>query len=460
MARTGSQSSWKDEDEAVVLKESLHQKEMMTAQMIGIISTRLNSLQTVANNRKFGLDCDLRVHSDYCSKMVPGLPDPYENRVGTSGKAKPTSSTSVASSQAMMERLFGPDEKTRLRTVRAGVHYTDTKHHLMIACSMLQVLKKNKMELQKNENRRNARVKLEKQLQASIEGHITRTVESYVHAQTYSNASGANIDSVADGSSVHVHTRLLLLHTYERMRIAYGKKNFKRFLLSDVSNALLEDVFWLTFCHNFQSKSTRLQQRALVDELSARYVKMIASLQNNIDAVFRMYPYAVASAVCWGFHYLFPGSRHLYTVDFKNGVFKFVCQLLLGLEICPVTVQAMRRQYFPDEVLEDLSVRNKQMRASASAGAIPLASGSSNSSDAHLPRLGTPPLHHGSMSTLDLLSGLNGSNSPSNNNNNRLAKSASESYLGRQASSDNTVDKILDLTQDFESEVRIAAIMK
>lgn len=120
MARAGSQSSWKDEDESVVLKESLHQKEMMTAQMIGIISTRLNSLQTVANNRKFGLDCDLRVHSDYCSKMVPGLPDPYENRVGTSGKVKPTSSTSVASSQAMMERLFGPDEKTRLRTVRTG----------------------------------------------------------------------------------------------------------------------------------------------------------------------------------------------------------------------------------------------------------------------------------------------------------------------------------------------------
>lgn len=328
----------------------------------------------------------------------------------------------------------------------------------MLVYSLLQVLKKNKMELQKNENRRNARVKLEKQLQASIEGHITRTVESYVHAQANSNnaSGGANSESAADGSSVHVHTRLLLLHTYERMRIAYGKKNFKRFLLSDVSNALLEDVFWLTFWHNFQSKSTRLQQRALVDELSARYVKMIASLQSNIDAVFRMYPYAVASAVCWGFHYLFPGSRHLYSVDFKNGVFKFVCQLLLGLEICPVTVQAMRRQYFPDEVLEDLSVRNKQMRASASAGAIPLASGNSNS-DAHLPILGTPPLHHGSMSSLDLFSGLNGSSSPSNNNN-RLAKSTSESYLGRQASSDNTVDKILDLTQDCESEVRTAVV--
>lgn len=326
-----------------------------------------------------------------------------------------------------------------------------TRRLLMLGLFVLQVLKKNKMELQKNENRRNARVKLEKQLQASIEGHITRTVESYVHAQANSNAN-TNSDPVADGSSVHVHTRLLLLHTYERMRIAYGKKNFKRFLLSDVSNALLEDVFWLTFCHNFQSQSTRPQQRVLVDELSARYVKMIAALQTNIDAVFRMYPYAVASAVCWGFHYLFPGSRHLYSVDFKNGVFEFACQLLLGLEICPVTVQSMRRQYFPDEVLDDLSARNKQMRASASAGAGSLATG-----DAHLPRLGTPPLHHGSISSLDLPSGMNGSSSPSNNNN-RLGKSTSESYLGRQASSDNTVDKILNLTQDCEREVRTAVI--
>lgn len=53
--------------------------------------------------------------------QVPGLQDPYENRVGTSGKTKTISSTAIASNQAMMERLFGPDEKTRLRTVLARI---------------------------------------------------------------------------------------------------------------------------------------------------------------------------------------------------------------------------------------------------------------------------------------------------------------------------------------------------
>jgi hypothetical protein len=62
------------------------------------------------------------------------------------------------------------------------------------------------------------------------------------------------------------------------------------------------------------------QQRVLVDEISAKYVKMIASLHGNIDYIFRIYPYAVSSGVYWGFYYLFPGSRHLYTPEFKNEV--------------------------------------------------------------------------------------------------------------------------------------------
>lgn len=57
-----------------------------------------------------------------------------------------------------------------------------------------------------------------------------------------------------------------------------------------------------------------------MDSISSRYVKMLASLQANMDFLFRIYPYAVASGVCWGFHYVFPGSRHLYSPDFKNEV--------------------------------------------------------------------------------------------------------------------------------------------
>lgn len=116
----GHRTGWTDDDETDA-KHSLNQKAVITAQMIGIISSRLDALQTLANDRKHGLECDLSVHSTYCSKQVPALQDPYETRVGASTKAKIVSSTLLASNQAMMERLFGPDEKNRLRTVRLTI---------------------------------------------------------------------------------------------------------------------------------------------------------------------------------------------------------------------------------------------------------------------------------------------------------------------------------------------------
>jgi hypothetical protein len=79
----------------------------------------INDNMMPANNRKLGLECDLRVHSAYCSKLVPGLQDPYEIRAGgAAAKARAGAASTSASSQAMMERLFGPDDKTRSRTVR------------------------------------------------------------------------------------------------------------------------------------------------------------------------------------------------------------------------------------------------------------------------------------------------------------------------------------------------------
>lgn len=139
MAQRGA--AWTEDDEQEV-KQSLHQKEAITAQMIGIISARLNSLQTtgwcvqqripivsdpyqhatfIANNRKQGLECDLRVNSDYCSKMVPPLVDTLESRGAAAAKSRAISSTTLASNQAMLERLFGPDEKARAHTVRCTV---------------------------------------------------------------------------------------------------------------------------------------------------------------------------------------------------------------------------------------------------------------------------------------------------------------------------------------------------
>ncbi|KAL4136791.1 hypothetical protein KRP22_000321 [Phytophthora ramorum] len=407
MAQRGA--AWTEDDE-LEIKQSLHQKEAITAQMIGIISARLNSLQTTANNRKHGLECDLRINSDYCSKMVPPLVDTLENRGAAAAKSRAISSSTLASNQAMLERLFGPDEKIRAH---------------------MQVLKKKKMEVQKGENRRNARGQIEKQLQASIEGHITRTVESFVYRMNDGDI-GANISVGAANlrSSIYMNTNLLLLHTFERIHTNHGRRNFKRFLLSELSGALFEEIFWLVFCHFYQ-KDSLAQQQALADEISTKYVKMVAGLRGSMDYLFRVYPYAIASGVGWGFHYLFPGSRHLYTTEFKNDVYLFVCQLLLGLKMTPASVQSMRRQYFPEEIVDDLGAKIKplgKLSASASTGAIgdgTIAGGGSARTGvgdiSHLPRLLSPQTSQS------------------------LAKSASEpSYLGKLALGDNSIAKILE----------------
>lgn len=100
------------------------------------------------------------------------------------------------------------------------------------------------MELHKGEHRRNLRTQMEKQLQASIEGHITRSVEGHTY-------SGGDPERGGCGG-IYVNTRLLLFYTFERMHISHGRKAFKRFLLSELSSALFEDLFWLVFCHFYQ----------------------------------------------------------------------------------------------------------------------------------------------------------------------------------------------------------------
>ncbi|KAF1791150.1 hypothetical protein GQ600_24668 [Phytophthora cactorum] len=315
MAQRGN--TWTEDDEHEV-KQSLHQKEAITAQMIGIISARLNSLQTT-----------------------------------------------------------GPEFTNTL----LSIGYTDSN-----------VISK----------------------------------QSFVYGVNDGDFGGG---ATSSRGSVYMNTNLLLVHTFERIHINHGRRNFKRFLLSELSGALFEEVFWLVFCHFYQKESLA-QQKALADEISAKYIKMVAALRGTMDYLFRIYPYAIASGICSGFYYLFPGSRHLYTPEFKNDVYLFVCQLLLGLKMTPASVQSMRRQYFPEEVVDDFGARIKpvgKLAASASTGAI---------SDGTMAGSGSARNGGFGLSLPRLLSPQTSQS---------LAKSASEaSYLGKLATGDNSIAKILE----------------
>lgn len=51
------------------------------------------------------------------------------------------------------------------------------------------------------------------------------------------------------------------------------------------------------------------------------------------DFFFKHYPFLVANAVIWGFHYLCPGSRHLYSNAFKRVLYLQCARILSGIEV-------------------------------------------------------------------------------------------------------------------------------
>lgn len=103
------------------------------------------------------------------------------------------------------------------------------------------------MQCQKADARKNARLRLEKQLQAGMEGHVLRSVDSY-----HDRSKDESTDSVP---AIPLHTEAFLQYVYKRIHFGKGRKSFRQFVLSEVSCGLYENVFWLCFYQFFQQVS-------------------------------------------------------------------------------------------------------------------------------------------------------------------------------------------------------------
>ena len=107
-------------------------------------------------------------------------------------------------------------------------------------------------------------------------------------------------------------------------------------------------------CRFFQDSSVN-EQEHLLRHVATLYVKMLSlrSLEAHRDFFFKYYPYVLANAIFWGFYYLCPGSRHLYTNGFKRILYLQLAQILTGMDVCPSSVQVLRQQVFPEETADD-----------------------------------------------------------------------------------------------------------
>ncbi|CAM9314382.1 unnamed protein product, partial [Phaeothamnion confervicola] len=150
--------------------------------------------------------------------------------------------------------------------------------------------------------------------------------------------------------------RLLLRYALERT-VPLGR-DFRRLTLSRESQWLWQCLFWWTHCRFFQPCSGS-QQDHLRSLIGGFYIRLLALLPSGRgaaarrgDTFFAHYPLVMASAAYWGFHYLCPGTRHLYGGPFKRLLALRCGRLLWGVNVAPVTIRALHARLFPDEPLE------------------------------------------------------------------------------------------------------------
>ena len=112
---------------------------------------------------------------------------------------------------------------------------------------------------------------------------------------------------------------------------------------------MLKHLFWYVFCYCFQANTQDLQER-LLQLVSRDYVVLLDLVTKNKDYFFETYPYAMAFAVCTGYHFFVPGSRSRFTRAWRLEVYLLVCRVLCGMDVCAVTVQRMQETLYPEEV--------------------------------------------------------------------------------------------------------------
>jgi len=67
----------------------------------------------------------------------------------------------------------------------------------------------------------------------------------------------------------------------------------------------------------------------------------LPNTEHEKDHVYKYLPYLLATSVYYGFHFLCPGSRHLYTKGFRKTILMQIVQLMNGIQLCPISIKGM-----------------------------------------------------------------------------------------------------------------------
>jgi hypothetical protein len=160
-------------------------------------------------------------------------------------------------------------------------------------------------------------------------------------------------------SAKEMNPGLLLGYACNRAVLPGGQKLF-RHVLSLQSRMLFVYLFWYIHCRFFQ-KNSAAEQSHLLKIISDRYVRLLALSASSMekefqDVFFLHYPYILAHSVYWGFYYLCPGTRHLYSSSFKRILYLETVRLMSGVEVTPIAILRRTAVLFPGDAGEEASL--------------------------------------------------------------------------------------------------------
>lgn len=233
--------------------------------------------------------------------------------------------------------------------------------------------KSKRTEQLKNEAKRMNRLRIEKKLQSVMENFVTRSVmdtelvfkvpdtlnkepEWPVPLKWSSRDPRSALPENAEGE---FDPDLLLRYAIERMNLPSGRKLFTWLIKQAMIQRYFVYMFWLIKVKFFEGENIQDQEAYLLRLISVEYrcmVELLASrthAEHEKDFVFKFLPFIFTNGVYYGFYYVFPGSRHIYTKGFKKTIYMQVIQIMHGFQVCAISVKVSWAKLFPEDNHDD-----------------------------------------------------------------------------------------------------------
>lgn len=352
-------------------------------QLIENLMARMQRISAKAAERRKACEEDQKADSDMCSAKITTLQQEMEERDGESMVHRKPTAFSRESESGL------PDVNVRFRApmTEAGKQldavFEEKLGHLLTSsqkrnsrarAGSTSAIARGRRNGHKIDEKKLERINYERRLQSNLESYVARSVNELRYRissnDTFEdedcsrrNQSGSQRELQRAESwpipveSHQMNPRLLLAYSCQRIVLPSGDRLFKHFVLSQISCEMYINLYWFAHCRFYQNNS-ELEQHYLLRRVALLYVKLLSleALETHRDFFFKYFPYVMANAIFYGFYYLCPGSRHLYTASFKKILFLQLAQILTGVDVSPLSVDVLRQQCFPedtaDEVLE------------------------------------------------------------------------------------------------------------